>query len=73
MSPSDLAYWLIETFTPHRYRAGEKDVVEYAVRRLYEINPDTLLAVEFFNRLWGMHGLEPDYAPWMHQNVVSIR
>lgn len=73
MSSSELAFWLIESFTPERYRAGDNDVVEYACKRLYKIASSHILASQFYEKLWGMHGLEPDKAGFMHQNVVQFR
>lgn len=73
MPSSELAFWLIESFTPERYRAGDADTIEYACKRLYEIASSPMLASQFYEKLWGMHGLEPDKADFMHQNVVQFR
>ena len=73
LSCTELAYWLIESFTPERYRAGDNDVIQYACESLYKRMRSTI-AAEFIERLWGMHGLEPDYAPNIfHENVLEFR
>jgi len=69
----DLAFWLIHTFTPDRYRAGNRDVVYYACKLFYDRASSSELAVEFYERLWGMHGLKPDKAEFMHENVIQFR
>lgn len=61
MSRNELAYWLIHSFSPERYR-NIHDVVEPACRMMYR-HGDEELITEFIHRLWGMHGLEPDYIP----------
>jgi hypothetical protein len=61
MNNTELAYWLVQSFSPARYR-DRGDVVEYACRLLYT-RSRTGIVDEFINRLWGMHGLEPDHAP----------
>lgn len=73
LSGSDLAFWLINSFSPERYRDAS-DVIEYACRLLYQRSNDPHLIAEFLDRLWGMFGLLPDYAPniYMH-NVISFR
>ena len=57
MSMNELAYWLVHSFTPTRYR-DSNDVVEYACYRLTEINSADYV-YEFINRLWGMFGELP--------------
>lgn len=72
MSNSELAYWLINSFSPTRYR-DNNDVVEYACRRLYQISK-TDIVTEFINRLWGMFGELPDHEPNIeYGNVVSFK
>lgn len=73
LSSSDLAFWLINSFSPERYR-DPSDVIEYACRLIYQQSQSPLIVTEFLDRLWGMFGLEPDYAPniYMH-NVVNFR
>lgn len=74
MRASELAFWLINSFTPERFRAGNKDVIETAIRILYQRSLDKMLIVEFVDRLWGMHGMVPDYSPEIFRgNVVSFR
>lgn len=73
MEASELAFWLINSFTPERYRAGDSDVVEQVCKLLYYKSNNSLIIVEFFDRLWGMHGIEPDYMPWLMENVVNFR
>lgn len=71
---SDLAFWLIHSFTPERFRADNRDVVKFAIGLLYSRSPDKLLIAEFVNRLWGMHGTEPDHCPDIFKsNVVSFK
>jgi hypothetical protein len=68
----DLAFWLIHGFTPERYR-DSKDVVKHACKVMYEKLPHDMTA-EFFDRLWGMYGLEPDHAPEIFKtNVVQFK
>ena len=73
LSSSDLAFWLINSFSPERYRDPE-DVMEYACRLIYQKSHNPLIVTEFLDRLWGMLGLVPDYAPniYMH-NVINFR
>lgn len=74
LSLTDLAFWLINSFTPERFRAGNADTIEAAIKILYERSHDKLLIAEFVERLWGMHGLQPDYSPNIFQdNVISFR
>lgn len=55
MSASELAYWLVHSFTPKRYN-DSNDVVFYACKRLVKVSTDKELVSEFIARLWGMHG-----------------
>jgi len=59
LSTSELAYWLINSFTPMRYY-DKHDVVEHACKRIKElVNHKNGLGEEFVSRLWGMHGMLP--------------
>jgi hypothetical protein len=72
MNNTELAYWLVQSFSPERYR-DKNDVVEYACRLLYT-RSRTSIVDEFIKRLWGMHGLLPDHEPnTMDGKVVSFR
>ena len=73
MEASELAFWLINSFTPDRYRAGSNDVIEQVCKLLFHKAKAPLMIVEFFNKLWGMHGVEPDYMPWLMENVVPFK
>lgn len=57
-SSSELAYWLINSFTPDRYR-NKDDVIQWACKRMYDLVANDI-ASEFNDRLWGMHGELPD-------------
>lgn len=70
MSSSELAFWLIHSFSPDRYRAGNNDVIQPAIKLLYEMSIAPLIIVEFYERLWGMFGLKPDPAPHIFSNNV---
>ncbi len=73
LSASDLAFWLINSFTPDRYR-DRSDVIEPAIRLLFQKSHAPELLNEFVERLWGMHGLVPDYqASIENGKVVAFR
>ena len=72
MNNTELAYWLVQSFSPERYR-DKDDIVEYACRLLYT-RSRTGIADEFINKLWGMFGVEPDHMPnSLDGKVVSFR
>lgn len=66
MSASELAYWLIHSFTPERYR-DINDPVKQACEMLQEKAIEFEYGQFIFN-LWAMHGLLPD-----SDNVVQFR
>lgn len=67
MSASELAYWLIHSFTPERYR-DINDPVKRATEILQaKAGPE--LYGQFMVNLWAMHGLLPD----MVDNVIPFR
>jgi hypothetical protein len=73
MNASELAYWIIHSFSPTRYH-DKNDIMEYACMLLYQRSNSPLLIAQFFDKLWAMHGLEPEYAPNIFMNnVVSFR
>lgn len=57
LSTSELAYWLINSFSPKRYNDNH-DVIKYACDRISQLINNEL-ASEFISRLWGMHGMLP--------------
>lgn len=63
MCVNELAYWLINSFSPERYR-NPNDVVEFACRLIFFKSNQPELIRELFIRIWAMHGLEPDPAPY---------
>jgi hypothetical protein len=66
MSISDLAYWLIHSFSPSRFNNPDdyiKETIELLVDRVH--NP--ALTNRFVDKLWAMHGME---AP---SNVVQMK
>ena len=63
---SELAYWLIHSFSPERY----KDVdIQFACRLIYQREP--LIAVELMYKLWAMFKREPGDKFWLN-NVVLM-
>lgn len=61
---SELAYWLINSFTPKRYY-DKNDVIEWACKRMFELVSGEL-PVQFIAKLWEMHNET-------NNNVVSLR
>lgn len=64
MSVNELAYWLINSFTPERYRNPD-DVIDYAIRLIYYKSDQPELIRELYFRLWEMHKVEPDPVPYL--------
>lgn len=60
---SELVHWLIHSFSPERYR-NSHDVVEFACRLIFFKSNQPELIRELFIRIWAMHRLEPDPAPY---------
>lgn len=69
MSVSELAHWLVHSFSPDRYR-NSHDVVEFACRLLFFKSNQPNLIREFVGKLWAMFGLEPDPAPYLNSAKV---
>lgn len=67
MSASELAYWLIHSFTPDIYR-DINDPVKQACEMLKEKAGPELYG-QFMVNLWAMHGLLPDAV----DNVIPFR
>jgi hypothetical protein len=63
---SYLAFWLIESFSPERYR-DDKDIIKLAIRMLYAKANCPRLVDELVVKLWAMFGLEPDKS-----NVIKL-
>lgn len=59
LTGSELAYWLIHSFTPARFYAGDKDVIVRAFSLLSDKTSNHIFTSEFIERLWGMHGELP--------------
>lgn len=70
LSLGDLADWILHSFSPARYRAGNRDVIQFACELLYERSRKSLISVQFIENLWAMFKLEPDRF-WMN-NVVKL-
>ena len=68
MSGSELAFWLIHSFSPERYR-NKNDIVEYACHILSQKMNNPELFNEFIKRLWGMFGEQSDSVG----NVIDLR
>jgi len=64
---SELAFWLINSFSPERYR-DSNDIVKLACRLMFKKCSQPLIANEFIERLWGMHGQLPD-----RDNVIYLK
>lgn len=64
---SELAFWLIHSFSPERYR-DSNDVVKAACQLMFKKSMQPTMINEFIERLWGMHGILPD-----KDNVIEIR
>lgn len=62
LSASDLAFWLVQSFSPQRYEDSE-DCIREAID-LFKSKASSGLADEFVNRLWGMFGVS--------QNVKGV-
>lgn len=64
---SELAYWLIHSFSPERY----KDVdIQFACRLIYQREP--LITVDLMYMLWAMFKRQPEDKFWLN-NVVRLR
>jgi hypothetical protein len=61
--PSELAFWLIASFTPDRYRAGDRDVIHYACGLMYNNGNSNELISMFVTKLWAQFKIEPDELP----------
>lgn len=70
MSVNELVYWLINSFSPERYRNPD-DVIEFAIRLIYFKSNQPELITELVRKLWGMFGLEPDPMNCLKTEVVS--
>jgi hypothetical protein len=66
LSYGDLAYWLIHSFSPERYKDLD---IQFACKQLYEYHPE--ITVEFMYKLWAMFGREPEDKFWLN-NVVKL-
>ena len=65
MSASELAFWLIHSFSPERYH-DKDDIIKEACGLFAHKVHDSKLAIEFVNRLWSMFGQ-------VQNNVIDLR
>lgn len=68
MSASELAFWLIHSFSPKRY-CDKNDIVNQACHILSQKINNPELFNEFIKRLWGMFE-QPDI---VGNNVIDLR
>lgn len=64
---SELAYWLIHSFSPERYKDLD---IQFACKQLYKYHPQ--ITVELMYMLWAMFNREPADKFWLN-NVVKLK